>query len=151
VGCVQARVNEWSLLTLPSPIPELQHAPLPLKMLWATECAPTPPSFDVFYLDSHLNPSRNWECVTGHAFSNGKKRHVFDFFILNISILSHRIRKQAIMHKHNRSVSHSIRNLNLQLIYNMQKCPSIESFAQCRNKVSNIYKFNINLMIWTLS
>jgi hypothetical protein len=28
---VHARVSEWSLSTFPSPIPELQHAPLPLK------------------------------------------------------------------------------------------------------------------------
>jgi len=43
VGCVQARVSDQSLLTLPSPIPELQPAPLPLKGLWAKERAPTPP------------------------------------------------------------------------------------------------------------
>jgi hypothetical protein len=55
---------EWiGLLILPSPIPELQHAPLPRKMLWARERIPTPPSSVVFHLDSHLSPSRNWECV----------------------------------------------------------------------------------------
>jgi len=53
VGFVQASVNEWSLSTLPSPILELQHAPLPFKVLWTRECALTPPSFVVFYLDSH--------------------------------------------------------------------------------------------------
>ncbi len=63
MGCVQARVSEWSLSTLPSPIPELQHAPLPLKVLWAKEHAPTPPSSIVFYLDPHLGPLRNWEHV----------------------------------------------------------------------------------------
>ncbi len=59
-----AGLCEWiSLLILPSPIPELQHAPLPLKVLWARERIPTPPSFVVFHLDSPLSPSRNWECV----------------------------------------------------------------------------------------
>jgi hypothetical protein len=28
------------------------------------ERAPTPPFFAVFHLDSHLSPSRSWECVT---------------------------------------------------------------------------------------
>jgi hypothetical protein len=63
VGCVQAYVSEQSLSTLPSPIPELQHAPLPLKMLWVKERAPTPPSSVIFFFDSHLSPSRSWECV----------------------------------------------------------------------------------------
>jgi hypothetical protein len=63
VGCVQAHVSEWNLSTLPSPIPELQHAPLPLKVLWAKEHAPITPFFVVFYLDSHLSPSRSWEYV----------------------------------------------------------------------------------------
>jgi hypothetical protein len=63
VGCVQALVSEWSLSTLPSPILELQHAPLPLKVLWVKEHAPTPPSSVIFYLDSHLSLSRSWECV----------------------------------------------------------------------------------------
>jgi hypothetical protein len=55
---------EWiSLSILPSPILELQHAPLPLKVLWARERIPTPPSV-VFHLDSHSSPSRSWECVT---------------------------------------------------------------------------------------
>jgi len=61
VVCRPMWVNE--ALTLLSPILELQHTPLPLKVLWAKECAPTPPSSVVFYLDSHLNPSRSWECV----------------------------------------------------------------------------------------
>jgi hypothetical protein len=30
VGFVQVRVNDWGLSLLPSPILELQHAPLPL-------------------------------------------------------------------------------------------------------------------------
>jgi hypothetical protein len=55
---------EWiSLSILPSPIPELQHAPLPLKVLWAWERIPTPPSSVVFHLDSHLSLARSWECV----------------------------------------------------------------------------------------
>jgi hypothetical protein len=64
VGCVQAHVSELSLSTLPSPIPELRHAPLPLKVLWAREHAPTPPSSAVLYLGSHLSHLRSWECVT---------------------------------------------------------------------------------------
>jgi len=63
VGCVQAHVSEWNLSTLPSPIPELQHAPLPLKVLWARECAPIPPPSDVLYFDSLLSLARNWECI----------------------------------------------------------------------------------------
>jgi len=56
---------EWiSLSILPSPILELQHAPLSLQVLWARERIPTPPSSVIFHLDSHLSPSRSWECVT---------------------------------------------------------------------------------------
>ncbi len=36
------------LVDLPSPIMELQHAPLPPKVLRARECAPTPFPFVVF-------------------------------------------------------------------------------------------------------
>jgi len=44
------------LVNLPSPIPELQHAPLPHpKVLRAKECAPTPYSSVVFVLYSHLS------------------------------------------------------------------------------------------------
>jgi hypothetical protein len=64
VGCVQARVSEWSLSTLPSPIQELQHAPLPLKVLWTRKRGPIPPSSTVFYLDPRLGPLRSWECVS---------------------------------------------------------------------------------------
>ncbi len=60
---MQARVSECSLSTFRSPIPELQHAPLPLKVLWTRERAPTLPFSVAFYLDSHLRPSRSWECV----------------------------------------------------------------------------------------
>ncbi len=71
MGFVQARVSEWSLSTFPNPILELQHALLPPKVLWAKERAPTPPSSVVFYLDSHLNLSKSWECVNsiGPKFS----------------------------------------------------------------------------------
>jgi len=61
---VQAHVSEWSLSTLPSPIPELQHAPLPLKVLWAKERASTPSFSAVFYLGSHLSPLRSWESAS---------------------------------------------------------------------------------------
>jgi hypothetical protein len=55
---------EWiNLSILPSPILELQHALLPLKVLWARERISTPPSSTVFHLDSHLSPARSWECV----------------------------------------------------------------------------------------
>jgi len=47
------------LVILPSPIPKLQHAPLPpLKVLRAREHALTPCSSVVFSLDSHLNALR---------------------------------------------------------------------------------------------
>jgi len=62
VVCRPVWVNK--LVNLPSPIPELQHSPLPFKVLWAKERVPTLPSSAVFHLDSHLNPSRSWECVT---------------------------------------------------------------------------------------
>jgi len=63
VSYVQARVSEWSLLTFPSPILKLQHAPLPLKVLWARERAPTPPPSTVLYSNSLLSLARSWECV----------------------------------------------------------------------------------------
>jgi hypothetical protein len=47
------------LVILLSPIPKLQHAPLPSKVLWGKERALTPYSFDVFNLDSHLSPLRS--------------------------------------------------------------------------------------------
>jgi hypothetical protein len=47
------------LITLPSPILELHHAPLPFKVLRAKERAPTPCSSVVFSLDSHLSPLRS--------------------------------------------------------------------------------------------
>ncbi len=60
---------EWiSLSTFLSPIPELQHAPLPLKVLWVRERVPTPPSSAIFHLDSHLSPSRSWECINNHLW-----------------------------------------------------------------------------------
>jgi hypothetical protein len=39
----------------------------PSKVLRTKECASTPYSFVVFYLDSHLSPSRNWEHVIGNV------------------------------------------------------------------------------------
>jgi len=47
------------LVTLPSPISELQHALLPLKVLRPRERALIPCSSAVFRLDSHLSPSRS--------------------------------------------------------------------------------------------
>jgi hypothetical protein len=74
---------EWiSLSILPSPIPELQHAPLPLKVLWARERVPTPPSSTVFHLDSHLSPSRSWECVILNNGGNIIWKHLIYFSLL---------------------------------------------------------------------
>jgi hypothetical protein len=47
------------LVTLPSPIPKLQHAPLPFKVLRARERALTLCFSAVFSLDSHLSPLRS--------------------------------------------------------------------------------------------
>jgi hypothetical protein len=50
------------LVILPSPIPELQHTPLPLQSAanqGTREHAPTPYSFFVLSLDSHLSPLRS--------------------------------------------------------------------------------------------
>ncbi len=57
--CRPVWVNKL-LVNLPSPILELQHAPLPPpKVLWAKEHAPTPYSSVVFALDSHLSLLRS--------------------------------------------------------------------------------------------
>ncbi len=50
LGFVQASVSKWSLLILPSPFPELQHAPLPLQSAASQGVCPTPYSSTVFYL-----------------------------------------------------------------------------------------------------
>jgi hypothetical protein len=74
VWFVQVRVNDWSLVILPSPISELQHAPLPAKVLQTRKRAPTPYSFAIFSLDSHLNLSRSLgacHMVSKQWFSNG--------------------------------------------------------------------------------
>ncbi len=42
VGWMQIWVNNWKLVTLPSPIPEPQHAPLPLLVLRAMSMPRTP-------------------------------------------------------------------------------------------------------------
>jgi hypothetical protein len=47
------------LITFPSPIPELLHAPLPLKMLRAKERALTPCFSIILSLDSHLSPLKS--------------------------------------------------------------------------------------------
>jgi hypothetical protein len=44
---------------LPSPILELQHTPLPTKMLPAREHAPTLDFSAIFTLDSHLSLSKS--------------------------------------------------------------------------------------------
>jgi hypothetical protein len=47
------------LVTLPSPIPELQHAPLPFKVLRARECALILCFSTTFSLGSHLSPLKS--------------------------------------------------------------------------------------------
>ncbi len=47
------------LIIHPSSIPELQHTPLPPKVLRVRERAPTPNSSVVFTLDSHLSLSKS--------------------------------------------------------------------------------------------
>jgi hypothetical protein len=84
---------EWiSLSTVPSPISELQHAPLALKVLWARERVPIPPSSAIFHLDSHLSPSRSWECVTHNERVvintwNGVRKCVWRFWCIGFSTI----------------------------------------------------------------
>jgi hypothetical protein len=47
------------LVTLPNPIPEFQHAPLPFKVLRARERAPIPCFSVIFSLEPYLNPLRS--------------------------------------------------------------------------------------------
>jgi len=72
---VQVHVSSWSLSILPSQILELQHAPLPLKVLQTKERALTLYSSIVLFLDSHLNPSKSYECVN---FANPCQEFVFE-------------------------------------------------------------------------
>jgi hypothetical protein len=58
------------LVNLPSPIPELQHAPLPPKCCEPWSVHPTPCSSIILILYSHLNLLR----------SLGARQYVFDFF-----------------------------------------------------------------------
>jgi hypothetical protein len=80
---------EWiSSSILPRPIPELQHAPLPLKVLWARERIPTPPSSVVFHLDSHLSPARSWECVIQTPWDFGRHiRYMSSIFAQNFNYI----------------------------------------------------------------
>ncbi len=57
---------EWlKLVNLPSPIPELQHTPLPLYNVVSQGTCPRLLVFLLFSVwDSHLSPSRSWECVS---------------------------------------------------------------------------------------
>jgi hypothetical protein len=63
VVCRPVWVSEaCQLVLIPS---RSSNTPLyPLKVLWARECAPTPPPSVVLYLDSLLSPSKSWECVS---------------------------------------------------------------------------------------
>ncbi len=69
------------LVTLPSPIPKLQHAPLPLKMLRAKEHALTPCFSVVFSLDSHLSPLRSLGVRRIHCFAISSFNVCWDFYI----------------------------------------------------------------------
>jgi hypothetical protein len=66
-ACQFFLVPSWSFST----------ALYPFKMLWTKECAPTFYSFVISSLDSHLSPSRSWECVIfedpqcGWLYTNG--------------------------------------------------------------------------------
>ncbi len=71
--------------TLPSPIPELQHAPLPLKVLRARERALTSPPSAVLYLDSLLNPSRSWESIQFIIWTT----NLSWFFVKGFQIVKH--------------------------------------------------------------
>jgi hypothetical protein len=101
VSCVQAHVSEWSLSTLPSPIPELQHAPLPLKVLWAKERAPIPPFSVVLYLDSLLSLAKSWECVSNdYAIQASNEIQVWLWHnALSDALPSHGVRPSWRSHK----------------------------------------------------
>jgi hypothetical protein len=45
------------------------------------ECAPTPYSSVVFSLDSHLSPSRSWECINNEG-------ELFDYIHVGTSIMA---------------------------------------------------------------
>ncbi len=62
--------------------PETPTCPFTLKVLWAKERAPTPPSSVVFYLDSHLSLSRSWEW-----FTKGRCLVISLFYHTNISFI----------------------------------------------------------------
>jgi hypothetical protein len=55
-GFVQVRVGEYVFVILLSPIPELQHAPLPSKVLRARERAPTPGPSVIYHIISKGEP-----------------------------------------------------------------------------------------------
>jgi hypothetical protein len=47
VGWMQIQVNNWKLVTLPSPVPEPQHDPLPLLVLKIGSVPWTPNNFAI--------------------------------------------------------------------------------------------------------
>ncbi len=49
----------------------------PSKMMWTRERALIPYSSVVFNLDSHLSPSRNWDCVTNN---DKKSQNIGEWF-----------------------------------------------------------------------
>jgi hypothetical protein len=64
VWFMQVRVSDWSLVILPSPIPELQHALLPLKC-YKLGSVPQLLVFSLFSLQIHIWVyQRVWEHVT---------------------------------------------------------------------------------------
>jgi len=48
----------------------------PSKVLQARERAPTSYSSVVFSLDSHLSPSRSWECIRNHGLRMGQSQRM---------------------------------------------------------------------------
>jgi hypothetical protein len=56
LGFVQVCVSSWSLSIVPSPIPELQHAPLPLQSAANQGACPNSLLFHCFQFGTHIWP-----------------------------------------------------------------------------------------------
>ncbi len=63
VACMPVWVSEACQLFL-VPSWSSNTSPLPLKVFWARERAPTPSPSVILYLDSILSPLRSWECIS---------------------------------------------------------------------------------------
>jgi hypothetical protein len=100
---VQVCVSDWSLVILPSPIPELQHAPLPPKCCKSRSVHPTPWSSVVLTSYSHLSQSRS--LGAHHYFMNLTPWHTQMVSIVNIGH-DHMI-NEVHSHGWNDFISHS--------------------------------------------